>query len=283
MNTKYTLIGFNLLLLSCIMHLFVGNAEAEEKLELWVHPYIPASQIIKGFSPLAEYLGEKIGQTIEVKVSKSYKSHYESVGEGRTDLAYLGPVSYVKITQNYGKQTLLASLEVNGSPHYYGMIVARQDSQIKTLADLIGKKFAFGDPNSTMGHIVPLYMLREKGVPVEKLKSHEFLGSHHNVALSVLGGYYDAGAVKDEVYYEYKDRGLNMLAKSPPIAAHLFVANENLPQETVHAIRQLLINLKDTTILTSIEPSVTGMAEVKDEDYDNLRTILTQFDKFSPE
>ncbi len=282
MNTRCALIGINLLISFIVLPL-VGNAAADEKLELWVQPYLPAIQLIKKFSPLAEYLGEKSGQTVEVKVSKSYKSLIERVGEGRAPLAYLGPASYVKLTHNYGKQTILACLEVNGSPFFHGMIIARQDSQVKTLEDLIGKKFAFGDPNSTMSHLMPRYMLWKKGVSVEKLKQHEFLGSHHNVALGVIGGYYDAGGVKEGVYYAYKDRGLNMLAKSPPIAEHLFVANNNLPPKTINTIRQLLLDLKDKTILTSIKPSLTGMVSIKDEDYETLRTILTQFDRLSPE
>lgn len=257
--------------------------DTEKKLELWVHPYLPAIQIIKKFSPLTDYLGKKIGQPIRVKVSKSYQSHIENVGKGRTDFAYLGPASYVKVTSNYAKQNILACLEINGSPYFQGMIIARQESPIKTLEDLIGKKFAFGDPNSTMSHFVPRYMLLQKGVTIDKLQQHEFLGSHHNVALGVIGGYYDAGGVKEGVYYEYKDRGLRLLAESPPIAEHLFVANNNLPAETIDKVRQLLVNLKDQTILKAIKPSVTGMALVKDEDYDHLRTILKQFDTLNPE
>ncbi len=265
------------------MLILIENAQADEKLELWVHPYLPAIQLIKKFSPLAKYIGEKSGQSIQVKISKSYKSHIERVGEGRADLAYLGPASYVKLTNNYGKQTLLACLEVNGRPYFHGMIIARQDSQVKSLQDLIGKKFAFGDPNSTMSHLVPRYMLWKKGVSVENLKQYEFLGSHHNVALGVIGGYYDAGGVKEGVYHEYKDRGLKLLAQSPPIAEHLFVANNKLSQKTINTFRQSLINLNDKNILTSIKQSVTGMVGVKDEDYELLRTILTQFEKLSPE
>ncbi len=282
MNTRNSLLGI-IIVHSFVILLLTGNAQADEKMELWVHPYLPATQLIKKFSPLATYLGEKSGQTIRVKVSKSYKSHIERVGEGRMDLAYLGPACYVKIIHNYGKQTILACLEVNGSPYFHGMIIARQDSQVKTLQDLVGKKFAFGDPNSTMSHLVPRYMLWEKGVTVEKLIQHEFLGSHHNVVLGVLGGYYDAGGVKEGVYYEYKDRGLNMLAKSPPIAEHLFVANKNLPEKTINTMRQLLITLKEKPILTSIKNSVTGMVSVKGQDYETLGAILKQFDKLSPE
>jgi len=281
MHTKKIWFVMNLL---CFFVMFqpAGNVRADEKLELWVHPYLTAVELVKKFSPLATYLGEKTGQSVEVRISADYRSHMERVGEGRMDLAYLGPAPYVKIRQQYGAQTLLACLEVNGSPFFHGMIVTRQDSQIHTLHDLLGKKFAFGDPNSTMSHLVPQYMLGQAGVPLEKLAQHAFLGSHNDVALGVLGGYYDAGGVKAGVYDKYKDRGLRMLAKSPPIAEHLFVANNKLSEKTVHVIRRALLNLKDETILKAIKPTVTGMTDVQDEDYETLRAILNSSNERNP-
>ena len=265
-----------------VIHLSAGRVHAGDQLTLWVHPYLPATELFRKFSPLAVYLGEKCGRTIQVKVSKDYNSHIERVGKDRMDIAYLGPVSYVKTTHTYGKKTLLAALEVNGKPFFHGMIIARKDSSIKTLQDLPGKKFAFGDPNSTMSCLAPRYMLWEAGVDVEKLKT-EFLGSHYNVALGVIGGYYDAGCVKEAVYYKYQERGLKILAKSQPVAEHLFVVNSKLPETIINNLRQSMVSLKDKTILTSIKESATGMAVVKDEDYDNLRAMLQRLDMLEAE
>ena len=273
-------VGF---LFSFVIYLSADQVHANDQLTLWVHPYLPATELISKFSPLAAYLSKKSGRPVGVKVSKSYQSHIKRVGEGQMDLAYMGPASYVKMTHTYGIKTVLACLEVNGSPFFHGMIIALENSAIKTLQDLQGKSFAFGDPNSTMSHLVPRYMLWQAGIDLEDLKKYEFLGSHNNVALGVLGGYYDAGGVKEGVFYKYQKRGLKMLAKSPPIAEHVFVASKNLPESTVNTLRQSLVNLKDKTILSSIKKSVTGMAEVKDADYDTLRTILQQFDKLKAE
>ncbi len=271
------------LLFSFVMFLSAGQVHANDQLTLWVHPYLPATELINKFSPLASYLSKKIGQPVEVKVSKSYKSHIERVGEDQIDLAYMGAASYVKMTHTYGKKTILACQEVNGNPFFHGMIITRQDSVIKTMHDLQGKRFSFGDPNSTMSHLVPRYMLWQAGIDVENLKKFEFLGSHNDVALAVLGGYYDAGGVKEGVFYKYQERGLKMLAKSPPIAGHVLVASNKISEQTINTLRQSLVDLKDKTILTSIEKSVTGMALVKDEDYDTLRAILQQFDKLEVE
>jgi phosphonate transport system substrate-binding protein len=262
---------------------FSITARAEEPLTLWVHPYLPATELIKKFTPLADYLSEKCGKTIQVRVSKSYKSHIERVGEERIDLAYLGPASFVKVINTYGEKILLARLEVNGSPFFHGMIIAGQDSPITTLDDLTGKSFAFGDPNSTMSHLVPRYMLLEAGISVDNFKKINFLGSHNNVALGVLGGYYDAGGLKEGVYYKYRERGLKLLAESPPISEHVFVVRKDIPQSTIDILRQAMFELKDPAIPTPIKSSVSGLVPVKEEDYDYLISVLKELDKLKVE
>ena len=272
-----------LVLCQTISLFFALTATAAEPLSLWVHPYLPATELIKRFSPLADYLSKKCGQAIVVKVSESYKAHIERVGEESMDLAYLGPASFVKIIDTYGEKTLLARLEVNGSPIYHGMIVTRDDSSINTLDDLKGRIFAFGDPNSTMSHLVPLHMLLNAGITVESFKKTAFLGSHNDVALGVLGGYYDAGGLKENVYNNYRERGLKLLATSPPVSEHLFVAGKHLPQSTIDILRQSMFELKEAQALTSIKNSVTGLVPVKNEDYDYLFSVMRQLNKLSAE
>lgn len=255
---------------------------ATDNLTLWIHPYLPATELTKRFTPLAKYLSEKINQKISIRIQKSYQAHLDFVGRDQADIAYLGPVSYIRIKDQYGPKPLLAKIEVKGKPFFHGMVIARKDSGITTLEDLKGKSFAFGDPNSTMSHIVPRGMITNAGIAIETLQRHDFLNSHHNVALAVLGGYFDAGGVKEEVYYEFEGKGLFMVAKSPPIPEHLFVARSNLPQELVAQIRSHLIGIENSPdkekILNSIKPSVTNLLPVNDQDYDTLRDIIKLLD-----
>lgn len=259
-----------------------GSAHAAESLTLWIHPYLPATELIDRFSPLAKYLSEKLGRPVSIRIQQSYQDHLDFVGRDQADLAYLGPVSYLRITEQYGPKPLLAKLEVNGAPFFHGMIITRVDSGIHALSDLAGKSFAFGDPDSTMAHIVPRAMLHNAGISVETLGKHDFLASHHNVALGVLGGYFDAGAVKEEVYHEFEKKGLVMVAQSPPIPEHLFVARASLPRELVEEIRLLLVNIGQspdkTAILLSIKADITNLLPVKDQDYDSLRRLVQSLD-----
>lgn len=86
-----------------------------------------------------------------------------------------------------------------------------------------------------MGHIVPLAMLARAGVPLSQLERHDYLNSHNDVALAVLGGYFDAVGMKDEIFAEYENRGLRALATSEPMPDHLFLARSNLPATSSEA------------------------------------------------
>ncbi len=281
-----TRIAISSLLLAALLLLGAGTTRAEDSLTLWIHPYLPATELTRRFSPLAEYLSRKVGLPVSIRVQKSYQSHIDRAGRDEIDIAYVGPVPYVKIVETYGEKPLLARLVVRGKPAFFGMIIVREDSPLRSIEDLAGKSFAFGDINSTMSHLVPRYMLKESGVPVGRLAKHEFLGSHHNVALAVLGGYFDAGGVKEEVYYEYRERGLRMLAQSPPVAEHLFIARSSLPAEILEPLREAMLTLHEDArgadILTSIKSGVTALAKVDDGDYDSLRKILATPDRQVP-
>jgi phosphonate transport system substrate-binding protein len=245
---------------------------------LAVHPYLPAVVIIDRYTPLVRYLESETGQKIEIRIGKDYKEHTDHIGNDLVDIAFMGPASYVKMVNQYGKKPILARLEINGAPVFHGNIIVRDDSPIQTMDDLIGKSFAFGDPSSTMSYLVPLYMLNKSGIALHQLKFHEFLGSHNNVALGVLSGDYEAGAVKSEVFLKHKVRGLRSLKSTPELSEHLFITNSTMPPELVTNLQQAMYKLaglpQGKRILNSIKKHTTGFVPASNSDYDNLREIL---------
>lgn len=278
--------GFKIIL--CIITVILGpcfslKATASDRLILAVHPYLPATEIVERFTPLVKYLSKELGEQIEIEVSRDYLDQIMKIGNNKVDIAYMGPASYVKMVDRYGRKPLLARQEINGNRTFQGVIIVRKDSPLHTLKDLAGKRFAFGDPESTMSHLVPRYMLWEEGVTIDKLGGYAFLKNHHNVALGVLTGDFDAGAVKEEVFDEYEKRGLRELARTPELSEHLFVASNRLSPEKVQKLRDALQSLSDKeegrNIMTSIKKTITGMVPVKDGDYDNLRDILHVLEK----
>ncbi len=251
---------------------------SEQIVALGIHPYLSSSDLYKRFSPLADYLGDVIGHSVTLEISSDYDDHIDKIGTNKYDIAYMGPVSFVKLIDTFGEKPVVAGLEVNGKTYFYGFIIARAESDLSSLADLKGQRFAFGDPSSTMSHIVPRYMLVKSGTSISDLAGHSFLGSHDNVALGVLIGNFDAGAVKEETFYKYREKGLKKLATTPKITEHVFVASSDMPKALVNKIRTAMLRLgndsKGLAIIQSIKKSATGFVEFKSEDYDNLREIL---------
>lgn len=253
-------------------------AFADEPLKLGVHPYLSASELVKRFTPLAVYLEKELGLPVVVEVSGSYDMHVQKLGQGSLDLAFLGAASYVKLTEQFGKRPILAAYKTREGKVYRGHIMVRKDSPITSIRQLRGKRFVFGDHTSTMSHYVPRYLLLKEGISLRDFSEATYVANHDNIALGILAGSFDAGAVKEEVFLKYEPQGLRSLAKSPPIADHVFVARKGLPQETIRKAREALLRLSDDAegkaIIAGLRSDVIDLVPAEDHDYDPLREII---------
>ena len=131
---------------------------------LGIHPYLGDQELLRRFTPMAEYLSEKLGKTVQVRVGRSYEEHENQIGSGAVDIAFMGPSSYVIAVKKFPALQILAKMEINGKPFFTGHIVVREGSSIHSIEDLKQKRFAFGPKDSTMGYMVPAYMLIQKGI-----------------------------------------------------------------------------------------------------------------------
>lgn len=264
-----------------IASLFMPNVWANhlpDQLVLGVHPYLPPNELLNHFSPLLGYLSEALDTRVRLHISGDYRMHLEETAQGTFDIAYMGPASYVQWDATQDHPTLLAKLSYSGKSSFQGIIAALGSSSIHQLSELKGRRMAFGDPQSTMSSIVPKQMLEQAGIPLESLSRYRHLSNHHNVVLSLLLGQYDAGAIKEDIFLEYQDRGLKIIARSPEIPSHLFVATRNLDPAQAERVRALLLNLhrqpRGGAILQALEKGVTALVPVNDADYDSLRALM---------
>lgn len=259
-------------------------SNALERLSLGLYPYLQSTELITMYSPLADYLADRTGIPVDIVVSKDYKTHSYKVGKDELDIAYIGPLAYIKLVKSYGKKPLLARLEINGSPTYHGIIAVRKDSLIYELSGLKGKRFAFGSSYSTMGHMVPRVVLCNEDIEVEDFGKYDFLGNHANVALGILAGDYDAGAINEVTFHKYEKRGLRELAVTEQFSEHLFVVSSKVSPELTDILKNALFDLKNTAegekIMRSIKSTMTAMVPVKDSNYDNLREVDKIFKRY---
>jgi len=256
--------------------------ESRGALRFGVVPLESPARMHRRFTPLAEYLGQALGRPVELKVALDFSEAVRDLGEGRTQFAYLTSSTYVLAHGRFGA-TLLATALRRGKPFQHSVIICRRDARIRTLADLRGRSFAFGDINSTSSHIVPRALLLEAGVSVERLGSFAHLGHHDAVAAAVLRGDYDAGAVMESVAAQYEPEGLMTLAQSPPIPEFNICAARELPNAVQETLRGALLALSrdgaaGTTVLEALYTDYTGFAQATDADYAGVREMMLKLE-----
>ena len=117
---------------------------------------------------------------------------------GTIDMAWLGASGYAKVwlSDPNAVEPVLVKVNEDGSYGYYSIGFARKDSGIKSLADMKGKTFAFGDPNSTSGYLIPSIEIPEAGYSMkegEYFGKIVFSGGHEQTIVGVYNGDFDAG------------------------------------------------------------------------------------------
>ncbi len=273
---------YTILVVVIFMAFITASSASEEQNQiiLGLPAYRSAVELYKSFMPLADHLSRELNIPVKIHSETIYENHLQNLKNGTIDIAFMGPALYVLYTERYGRVPLLAGFETNGSKTFKGYIVVRKDSPITRLSELKGKKIAFGDSQSTMGFLVPCYLMMRAGVGLKNLGSYKFLDNHENVVLGVLSGSYDAGTIREDIYNRYAGEGLRALAVSESLPDHIFVARRGLSKEMINKITDILISLKDSpegrTILGSIKRNLTALVPVRDNEYNRLRQIIKE-------
>lgn len=139
---------------------------------------------------------DALGVPVQVFTPADYDGVIQGMLGGTIDMAWLGASGYAKIylTDDKAVEVRLTKENLNGSTGYYSIGFARKDSGITSIEDAKGKVFAFGEPNSTSGYLVPGAELIAKYGPLENyFKEVKFSGGHEQTIIGVNKGDFDAG------------------------------------------------------------------------------------------
>ena len=257
----------------------LATVEAKDKLIMGVHPYKPPVELQKIFKPIADYISKETGKEVEIRIGQTYEDAAAKVGNGSFDFAFIGPSIYVEAQKRHGVVPL-GQIMNNGKPTFHGVMVVKKGSSITSMNQLKGKKIAFGEKNSTLNHVVPLWMLLNAGLKFSDLNEHSYLKTHDNVAMNIIRGNFDAGGLQPDVAEKYKDQGLEVIATSPEIPEHVFVATKSLDAATVKAVQNALVSSNAVPVLKGIKGSISGVQKFSDTDFDFLRKIMKEVDPY---
>lgn len=153
-------------------------------------PSVDAQVITTGGEVMAKALQEATGLFFEVSVPTSYAATIEEMCASPTDtMGFIPGLGYVLANQLCGVDVAFKAVRF-GWDVYWAEIIVPRDSDIQTLEDLNGKKWAYPDAGSTSGYMAPLVLFKNEGItPGEKLEA----GGHNQVVSAVYNGEADFG------------------------------------------------------------------------------------------
>lgn len=139
---------------------------------------------------------EALGVPVKLFTPADYDGVIQGLLGGSLDYAWLGASAYAKIylTDPEAVEVKLTKMNTNDSTGYYSIGFARKDSGITNMDEAKGKVFAFADPNSTSGYLVPGAELTAKYGKLEEYFSEvKMSGGHEQTIVGVSNGDFAAG------------------------------------------------------------------------------------------
>ena len=190
-----------LLATSALLAFFAVPASADWRqthaaLTVGIPPIENAEEGQRRYGPLADYLSERLGVPVTLRMANAYSGIIQAMEAGEADMAMLGAAAYASAYDVLGGdlQPLAHAVSRTGDRGYFGVVIVPADSPAQSLDDLGGKTLAFADPNSASGYLVPNFYLNRLGFGSGHFASTGFSGSHENGILAVIRGTYDAAA-----------------------------------------------------------------------------------------
>lgn len=154
-----------------------SRATADEKpIRIGMIPDAGATQVsVEQKAPLRAYLEKALNRPVTLIIPTNYNATVEGLGNGSLDIAYLGGLTFVKAHERYDAIPLVQRQE---DREFHALFITQAGSSIKDLTDLKGKNFAFGDINSTSGHLMPYRAMEQAGIDPDKDLKFRYTGSH---------------------------------------------------------------------------------------------------------
>jgi phosphonate transport system substrate-binding protein len=174
---------------------------------------------------------ELLGVPVKLFTPADYDGVIQGLLGGTIDMAWLGASAYAKayLTDPEAIEPVMVKTNLDKSYGYYAVGFARKDRDITSLADMKGKVFAFGDPNSTSGYLIPSIEIPvEIGASMESgdyFGEVKFVGGHEQTIVAVANGDVDAGVTWADGMGAWED-GYNSGALRKAVDAGLVDMNQ---------------------------------------------------------
>lgn len=214
---KFAVLVVSVLVFAALSFGFVAAQEATpeavdrtgwpETFIIGVYPGDNVEEALAAVEPLRSYLEDTLGVRTVLITGTSYNAVIEAMAANRADALEVGPFSYVLAAEVANAVAIAVAnyeveVDLNEVPGYFSLMYTKKGSGITSIDELAGRSFAFTDPASTSGYLVPatdILLNQEFTDPaqIEEFASVSFAGNHPSAVLAVWNDNVEAGATFD--------------------------------------------------------------------------------------
>lgn len=246
-TSRRALIGFGMV--SALALSGQAWAQSSQVLRVTTIPEEAATEQIRKFTPLANYLSQALGMRVEFNPVNDYPAAVEALVNRRVDLVWFGGFTHVQANRRSGGRIVpLAQREED--TRFQSVFIARTNAGITSLNDLRGRQVSFGSPSSTSGHLMPRSFLLAAGInPERDFRRVAFSGAHDATIASVVSGRVDAAALDITVWRMFVEQNrvdtqqVNVFYTTPPFFNYNWSVHADMPADLQQRIKNALLAL----------------------------------------
>ena len=253
---------------------------AEDPLVLGIFPRHKATETTTMYTPLANYLSERLGRKVVLVTAKDFDSFWKSVTERRYDVVHYNQYHYIQSAQFY---RVVAHAQEFGKDAVAGALFVRKDSGITDVSQLRGRTIVFGGGKDAMlSYIAPRFLLMQAGLKEGDFKS-EFSVNPPNALLALFHKQADAAGGGDilidlpVVKNAINAQDIRVLAATEPLLFLPWAVKRTMPAKLADSVQAILVDLGSSDAGKQVLKTAltTGIGRAADKDYDPHRKMTT--------
>jgi phosphonate transport system substrate-binding protein len=226
------------------------------------------------WEPFLQAMSEELGRPVNGFYATDYAGVIEAMGAGKLQLAWYGGKAYIEAAERSNAEAFAQTVAEDGTKGYYAHLITNKDNPIVQDIDLAAGNgdeyvvenskeltFAFNDPNSTSGFLVPTYyVFAQKGVnPNTAFKQLLFAGSHEATAQAVANNQVDVATNNNESMARLQESDpaaferVQIIWTSPEIPSDPIAYRKDLPDCLKDEIKEFFFTYQDEAVLTPLQ------------------------------
>ena len=233
---------------------------------------------------LTAYLESQTGIRLELHAEPDWRVRMENVDRGEMEIAWICGLPYARKADDGEPYGLLAAPVMSGKryagrPVYYSEVVVAAESDLHSIGDLRGARWAYNEPESHSGFNTARVWLARHGLGWDHFGGVYQAGTHARALSWILSGRVDGAAIDTTVLdWELRRepsiagriRAIEVLGPSP---IPPWIVHNRVPPEMRSRLGESLIDISADSAGRDLlaEHGLLGFAAVRDGDYDPIR------------